>query len=250
MTPLLVMAQVEYYLENLHTAEYEGVSISEILEEYAFCIIPMCNPDGIALSQFGLEGLRSEELRTTVLSIYEQDKVKFALTGTLEQYLSEWKANARGVDLNRNFDTDDFGTYPVMSRPCYLNYPGERPESEPETKAIVNYIRELDSLVLSLAIHSQGEVIYYNCGQENLKEAHALAVKVSEFTGYKLETEVRHDSALDDWCNKVLGVPSVTIETGSRPCPLPLSEFDKIWNVNRDLFLFAAVYDSSSRDQS
>ncbi len=243
MTPLLVMAQVEYYLNSYETESYEGIPLSEIFDEYAFCIIPMCNPDGISLSQLGLDGIRSEALRDTVLSVYEKDKLSGFVNGSLDDYLATWKANARGVDINRNFDTDDFGTYPIMSRPCFMNYPGEKPESEPETRAIAGYIKGLDKLVLSLAIHSQGEVIYFNCGQDNYSEAHALATKVSQFTGYKLETEEHHNSALDDWCNKALGIPSVTIETGSRPCPLPISEFDKIWQTNRDLFLFAAVYD-------
>ena len=242
MTPMLVMAQLEHYLYYYNTESYEGVKFSEIFEDYAFCILPMCNPDGITLAQSGLDGIRSEELRETILSIYELDRVKFSLDGTLDEYLSEWKANARGVDLNRNFDTDDFGTYPTMSRPCYLNHPGASPISEPETVAMTNYVKSLKNPVLSLAIHSQGEVIYFNCGQKNFDDAEALALKVGEFTGYKVETDERHDSAFDDWCNKTLSIPSVTVETGSVPCPLPIEEFDKIWQKNRDLWLFAALY--------
>ena len=242
MTPMLVMAQLEYYLYYYDTGSAGVVPFSEIFEDYAFCILPMCNPDGITLSQFGLDGIRSESLRETILSIYELDRVKFSFNGTLDEYLAEWKANARGVDLNRNFDTDDFGTYPVMSRPCYLNYPGKNPLSEPETAAMVEYVRNLKNPVLSIAMHSQGEVIYFNCGQENFDEAKALADEVGSFTGYKIETDVRHDSAFDDWCNKVMRIPSVTVETGNVPCPLPIEQFDKIWQSNRDLWVILALY--------
>ena len=242
MTPMLVMAQLEHYLYYYNAEREDGTTYAEALLDYAICILPMCNPDGITLAQKGLEGIRSEELRATILSIYELDREKFSFTGTLDEYLSEWKANARGVDLNRNFDTDDFATYPVMSRPCYLNYPGERPLSEPETAAMVSYVKSLENPVFSVAMHSQGEVIYYNCGQSNIDEARSLAESLASWTGYQLETEVRHDSAFDDWCNKVMGIPSATVETGKVPCPLPISEFDKIWQDNRDLWLFAVLY--------
>ena len=242
MTPMLVMAQLEHYLYYYNVEREDGTTYAEALSDYAICILPMCNPDGITLAQKGLEGIRSESLRATILSIYELDREKFSFTGTLDEYLSEWKANARGVDLNRNFDTDDFATYPVMSRPCYLNYPGERPLSEPETAAMVSYVKSLSNPVFSVAMHSQGEVIYYNCGQSNIDEARSLAESLASWTGYKLETEVRHDSAFDDWCNKVMGIPSATVETGKVPCPLPISEFDKIWQDNRDLWLFAVLY--------
>lgn len=242
MTPMLVMAQLEHYLYYYDTESAGVVPFSEIFEEYSFCILPMCNPDGITLAQMGLDGIRSEELRETILSIYELDRVKFELDGTLDEYLSEWKANARGVDLNRNFDTDDFGTYPTMSRPCYLNHPGTSPLSEPETKAMTEYVRSLSNPVLSIAVHSQGEVIYFNCGQKNYDESKDLSEKLAQWTGYKLETDVRHDSAFDDWCNKVMNIPSATVETGNSPCPLPIEEFDKIWQDNRDLWLLAALY--------
>ena len=242
MTPMLVMAQLEHYLYYYDTESYEGTPLSELFEEYAICILPMCNPDGITLAEEGLDGIRSEELKETILSIYELDRVKFEYTGTLDEYLSEWKANARGVDLNRNFDTDDFGTYPTMSRPCFMNHPGEYPLSEPETIALTEYVKSLKNPVLSVAVHSQGEVIYFNCGQDNFDEARALSESLASLTGYKLELDERHDSAFDDWCNKALGIPSATIETGSLPCPLPIEEFDKIWQTTLDLWPYLITY--------
>jgi g-D-glutamyl-meso-diaminopimelate peptidase len=242
MTPMLVMAQLEHYLYYYDTESFENIPLSEIFEEYSFCILPMCNPDGITLAEMGLDGIRSEELRETILGIYELDKVKFAYTGTFDEYLSEWKANARGVDLNRNFDTEDFGSYPTMSRPCFMNHPGENPLSEPETRAMTEYVKSLKNPVLSIAVHSQGEVIYFNCGQDNFDESKELASKLSEWTGYELDDEVKYSSAFDDWCNKVMNIPSATVETGKSPCPLPIGEFDKIWQDNRDLWLLAALY--------
>ena len=37
-----------------------------------------------------------------------------------------------------------------------------------------------------------------------------------------------------DWVQLVLGKPSVTIETGKKPCPLTLDEFPAIWHRNRE----------------
>ena len=248
LTPLLVMAQLEHYLQNYASGSYGGVKYSEIFDDYSIRIIPMCNPDGIVISQRGLEGLNSLELRSAVISIYEKDKKDKLFEGSMSEYLSKWKANARGVDINRNFDTEDWGHGSNMSRPCFMNYHGESPESEPETKAITDYVKGLKNPVLSLSVHSQGEVIYFNCGQENYTESYLLAEAVSEFCKYELKLEERRDSAFDDWCNKALGIPAVTIETGSLPCPLPISEFEKIWNSNRELWAFAVLYHKNIKE--
>ena len=242
MTPLLVMAQLEYYLYSYDTGSLGEASFSELFNEYSIEILPMCNPDGITLAEEGLDGIRSESLRQTILSIYELDTEKGITSAPLDEYLSTWKANARGVDLNRNFDTDDFGASPTMSRPCFMNHPGEHPLSEPETRALTDFVLGLTNPVLHLAVHSQGEVIYFNCGQDNYAEALSLAETASATTGYKIEMDARHVSAFDDWCNKALGVPSITVETGSVPCPLPIDELDAIWNKNRDLWIIAILW--------
>lgn len=242
MTPMLVMRQLEYYLYSYDTESYKGIPLSEIFDEYAFCIMPMCNPDGISLSQFGLNGIRSEELRNKITAIYEADKQDGFVNGTMNDYLSVWKANARGVDINRNFDTEDFSSSSKMARPSFMNYHGESAESEPETKAMADFVRDLENPVLSIAVHSQGEVIYFNCGQKNYDEAHDFGASVSDLTKYVLQYSLRRDSAFDDWCNKNMQIPAITVETGSLPCPLPISEFDEIWAVNRDLWLFSALY--------
>lgn len=243
LTPLLVMKQLEFYLYNYDTAEYGGIPLSEIFEEYQFCILPMCNPDGVTLSQFGLGAIKSGELKDTIRSVYESDKQRGYTSDTLDKYLHYWKANARGVDLNRNFDTSDWSELSYVSIPSFRNYKGESPLSEPESKAMTSYVDSLSNPVLSIAIHSQGKVIYFDCGQEDVGPSLELAQKISQLSGYKLENEPRREAAFDDWCIIERSIPSVTVETGEYTVtePIPLWQFNTIWNATRDLWVHVAV---------
>ena len=243
LTPLLVMKQLEFYLYNYDTAEYGGVPLSDIFEEYTFCILPMCNPDGITLTQFGVSSIRDLKLRDKITSIYKSDKSKGYVDDVFSKYITYWKANASGVDINRNFNTADWEDVLYVKQPSHRNYKGEAPETEPETKALVSFVNSLSNPVLSLAIHSQGEVLYYNSGQKDLSASEELAETVSELNGYTVDGEVRHDAAFDDWCILNKGIPSVTIETGSYKVtePIPEDEFKEIWKDNRDLWVHVAV---------
>ena len=237
MTPMLVMKQIEYYLSNYDTGSYGGIPLAEIFEEYAFCILPMCNPDGIALVQNGVEALSSPQLRDTVISIYNTDKKNIPDFADMElnEYLKYWKANARGVDLNRNFNTPAWESNGVR-KPCFTDCRGESPLSEPESKAMVDYVMSLSNPVCSVAVHSRGEVVFFDCGQSDKLPAFELASLISAVNGYTVSYDPRSVAAFDDWCIIDRGIPSVTVETGISSCPLPIDEFEKIWNDNRDLW--------------
>ena len=244
LTPLLVMKQIEFYLYNYDTAEYGGVSLAEIFEEFQFCILPMCNPDGVTLAMFGIGAIKNAELKEAINSVYQSDKSRgYIDDDTLTEYLTYWKANARGVDLNRNFDTADWESVSYVAQPSFRNYKGESPLSEPESMAMANYTESLSNPVLSLAVHSQGEVIYFDSGQKNIHPSLNLAKKVSELTGYDIIYDTKHDAAFDDWCIINKNIPSVTIETGEYSVDeaIPLSEFESIWNTCRDLWVHVAV---------
>lgn len=243
LTPMLVMKQLEFYLYNYDTAEYGGVPLADIFEEYTFCVLPMCNPDGITLTQFGVSAIRDSKLRDKITAVYKSDKSKGYVSDVFSKYITYWKANARGVDINRNFNTSDWEDVFYVKQPSYQNYKGESPETEPETKALVSFVNSLSNPVLSLAIHSQGEVLYYNSGQKDLSASERLAEIVSELNRYNIEDEVRHDAAFDDWCILNKGIPSVTVEIGSYNVkePIPPTEFEDIWEANRDLWSHVAV---------
>ncbi len=82
---------------------------------------------------------------------------------------SRWQANARGVDLNHNFDAG-FELCKQAEQSAGIlgpgpgKYGGERPESEPETRSICRFIRTQPVRQL-YAFHSQGEEIYYQYGE-------------------------------------------------------------------------------------
>ncbi len=234
MTPLLVMRQIEYYLYNYDDFDF--------WDSYSVAVMPMCNPDGIALAQSGLSAIRSESLRAAISDTYALDLEAKLTTDTFEEYLKLWKANARGVDINRNFDTEDFAGKGTAKQQSFANYAGAFPVSEPETAAMVAFAESLSSPVLALSMHSQGEVIYFNCGQNDQNAAQNFGVAISDHTRYQLMYSERRDSAFEDWCNKVLGVPALTVETGSVPCPLPISEFDRMFEKCRLLWQVSAKY--------
>nr|MDE7325365.1 peptidase [Lachnospiraceae bacterium] len=104
MTSQLVMAQLEFYLGLREDAVYGGKTVKELFDTVSIHLFPMMNPDGISISQYGLDGVSDATLRADIKSWYDRDRANGQTANTFENYLKLWKANARGVDLNRNFD--------------------------------------------------------------------------------------------------------------------------------------------------
>lgn len=234
ITAQLVMRQLVQLLSDQSTnGSYENIAVRELLSNTEIHFIPMANPDGIGISQLGLEGLRTEAVRETVRQIAEKDGK--ALT---ESYLRQWKSNANGVDLNRNFDARWESYNDHLGHASADHYKGTAPECELESKAFADLTRQFQ-FDATLSYHTQGEVIYWNFGQEGeLKNMSLLlANRVSELTGYRLDGNFQ---ALDtagykDWAISKLGIPSLTIEAGHGGNPVDPAQMDEIWRENRDV---------------
>jgi len=246
LTPLLVMKQIEFYLTYYHSGSYNGSSYKDLFDKCCFYIVPMTNPDGIMLSQQGLSSLSDSDQKKIVEDVYRTDfKKEYTSQEDINEYLKYWKANANGVDLNRNFDAlwEDYKM--GEKEPCHKSYKGPSPASEPETKALAALTDSLPTKPAAvLCIHSQGEVLYWNCGQSPalLSSTRAFTAALADRTGYKLVEEQNNDASFSDWCALEKGLIAVTVETGKGTCPLFIDKFEDIWFDNYDLLPLTARY--------
>ena len=171
-------------------ASYRGISYSRLFESVCFFIIPMVNPDGVLISQYGSSGIHDKELQK-LISKMATGKYKY------------WKANARGVDLNRNYSTG-FARGTLFYAGAQ-EYAGKSPFSERETRALVKLIHIVKPKMV-INYHSAGHLIYY-------REAGKLVRLVRRLTGYKLCQELEPANGnLGDWLSE-LGIEWCTLET-------------------------------------
>lgn len=240
MTSLLVMEQLEYCLNGYYTEEYNGVLFKDLFDEYAVHIVPMLNPDGVAISQFGKEGIRDEAIREN-LSVMYQNAVENGDTDyTEERFYQRWKANALGVDLNNNFD-GRWETLKGAESPAGWSYKGEAPESEAESRCITELIRGLSDPVTVVSYHATGSVLWWDYGQtgEFMERCTEQAELVSSLTGYPLNPYAEGSAGgLSDWiiADYYGEIVPETIEIGKGEAPLNISEFSDIWKRNKDIF--------------
>ena len=244
LTPLLVMKQMEFYLSYYEAGSCHDHTYRSLLNEFCFYVVPMTNPDGIMLAQAGLSSLSDEELYKGIYATYYKDyQYEYTQQTSVNEYLKIWKANANGVDLNRNFDAL-WDEYDGIKRPSHKNYKGTAAASEPETRAMVELTERLSNVRAVLCIHSQGEVLYWNCGQPEplANQTRLFAKMISRENGYRVIPDQNNDASFSDWCALKKGLIAVTVETGTDSCPLPISQFPTIWEQNYDLFMQSAAY--------
>ena len=183
-------------------------------ENVCYHVIPMSNPDGVTLSQ-------TQTLNENQAQIYLRDLAYGYVNLGQNEYARQWKANALGVDLNRNFPAgwENKAEHP---EPSISRYRGESPLCAAESKALADYTqsRQFDS---TFSFHSHGSVLYYAYGSKQPVNdlSYSLALAVQKQTGY---TPIGYDgttgAGYKDWAMDALGIPSLTVEIGSTQTPL------------------------------
>ena len=236
MTAQLVMKQLEYYCAHYEDGSYNGTAYRDIFENTCFVIVPMVNPDGVSISQFGEEGLNREDLRQNLRAIYESDQNGGYTDEAYDTYLTRWKANGMGVDLNRNYSP---GWESVTDRtaPSSGLYKGTQPGSEAESQALMSLVDGLNSPLLAISYHSYGALVYWQYGQAEplWSQNQQLAAHVEALTTY-YQAGYSNEAGFSNWCVNVKKIPSVTVETGTVPAPLPLDQFELLWNQNKEMW--------------
>lgn len=228
MNTWIMMKSLEENLKNWDTVLPNGETYGQIFEDCCIYLLPMVNPDGVTISQFGFDGIRNEELRN-----YGRN-----LKGASNP--ERWKANARGVDLNRQFSV---GWNSVINEnaPSSDSYNGVAPFTEPEAIAVKNALEQRE-FVAGITYHTMEGAIYWNLGQQGelLVRNQMLANHCQQISGYRLDPGPSDLKGLEyNYMIFEKGIPTVCIETGRKYSPLPYSEWESVWRENH--MMLAAV---------
>ena len=223
MTSQLVMKQTAVFLKNLAAGNtYADQTYEELLQNVAIHVVPM--------SQFGMDGILTEAVKERVREIA-------ALDGSAAEgnYLTRWKANGNGVDINRNFDAL-WESYAGPSHPSCDHYKGESVGCEPESAALIQ-LTETEMFDRTISYHTQGSVIYWYFAQEGelYDETLDFANCISNITGYPTDANYEYldPAGYKDWGICKLGIAGLTVEVGRETSPVPASQFADIWAKNQ-----------------
>ena len=242
ITTNLCMKQIEYALYYYESGGWDGKRLSDMFESTCLHFVPMANPDGVSISQFGLDGIRNEELKEGIRKIYEDDLKAGRTSDGFDKYLVRWKANVRGINLNQNFDANWEEARGSSDVPSYSYYSGERPESERESQALANLFRSR-SYKAVINYHSMGKVIYWDIEGNKVREkSRFLANNMLALTGYQMLYSGEGGGFKDYVQTYGQGTPSVTLEVGKGEAPVPSSQMDEIWAENKFVWLYALKY--------
>ena len=197
-----------------------GIIPAKAIAKRGLSVIPVLNPDGVEINLFGKSAALSSSKQIERLS--KGDYI-------------HWNANARGVDINHNFDAG-WSVLQKMERkngifgPSPRQYGGPRPFSEPETRAVCGFCSTFDIKRL-YSFHSQGEEIFWYYGPKTPLISRDMAFEFSEACGYKpvFPSGMASHGGLKDWYIEKFGRPGFTVEIGKGENPLPAEDFDEIY---------------------
>jgi len=217
----------DYLLALTNQMAIRGIQALPLYLSTNISAVPMVNPDGVDLVLNGPSPQRRDELI----------RINNGSTD-----FSGWKANIRSVDLNNqypaNWEIEKERKEPKAPAP--RDFPGYRPLTEPEAIAMAE-LAQREDFDRMLAFHTQGQEFYW--GYEGLEpeESARLAEIFERASGYRAVRYIDSHAGYKDWFIQQFRKPGFTIELGRGINPLPLSQFDEIYEDVLGIFL-ASLY--------
>ncbi len=209
-----------------------GVNLSDIFEHRGLIVVPLCNPDGVEIALGGPK--TAKQLCSPIEAIIKKSD-------------KSWQANARGVDLNHNFDAGwdilkKLERQAGITSPSPRQYGGICPQSEPETKALVSLCNALN-IKKVVAFHSQGEEIYYYYGPNTPPESELMADALAASSGYQVRKPegLASHGGFKDWFIKAKSRPGFTVEVGVGQNPLPIQMLEPIYEKIKEMMIVAML---------
>lgn len=196
----------------------------------------MVNPDGVDLVndylKSGINYENAKNISTNYLNI---------------PFPSGWKANIRGVDLNLQFPAGWENAREIKYSQGYISpaprdFVGYGPLTEPEALALYNFTLS-NNFKLVLTYHTQGKEIYWQFQNYTPQNSLAIGTAFANSSGYVLADTPYNSSfaGYKDWFIQQYRRPGFTIEAGLGENPLPISQFNEIYNDNIGILIQGAT---------
>jgi len=207
-------------------------NVTKIVDHFTFYIFPLVNPDGYAYT-------------------WASDRM--------------WRKNRRensarsfGVDLNRNWD-NHWGGAGSSSDPNSDIYHGKSAFSEPETKAVSDFIKTLKGVKMGIDFHSYSQLILRPYGWTNklpptesvmkaigdgMAGAIRATTKMNYISEHSIDLYITAGTALD-WFYEPAGFYGYTIElrdTGAYGFVLPPAQIKPTGQENFAACVWSATY--------
>ena len=225
-TPIVMTFVNDYLLSLTNNSSIRGIYTLPLYVQTNLNIVPMVNPDGVDLV---LNGLPANETIRANLIEWNNGSTDF----------SGWKANINGVDLNDQFPAQwELERERNPKTPGPRDYGGESPLSQPESIAMAELTREMD-FARVLAFHTQGEVIYWGFQGIEPPGSEQLVNAFARVSGYEPIQSIDSYAGYKDWFIQDWNRPGFTVELGLGTNPLPISQFDEIYEKALGIFLVA-----------
>lgn len=233
ITVTVLVGWLQKLCKSIETGrQFCGFDVRSAFRKKGVVAVPCHNPDGTEIT-FG-NGVLSPLDRSALAEICGGDPAIF-------------NCNLNGVDLNHNFDAGwtelrRLEKESGIDGPSPRRFGGPFPESEPETRAIVNLCHEFNPRQ-AIALHSQGEEIYWRYGDSLPKHAEVMAHILAISCNYTLaEPEgIASHGGFKDWFIREFNRPAFTFEIGKGKNPLPVTDTPALLKRLSDTLLIAAL---------
>ena len=226
ITSLLLLKFAEEFARAIReNRQILGQNAADIAAAATIYMVPMVDPDGVDLVTGAIEPG----------SIPYENALRLAGNYPDIPFPDGWKANLLGVDLNLNYpagwrEAREIKFSQGFTRPGPRDYVGRAPLGQMESRAMAEFTEYLDP-ALVLALHTQGEEIYWQFRDYQVPGARELGEQLAAVSGYTLADTPYESSfaGFKDWFIQEFRRPGYTVEAGKGVNPLPLEQFDEIY---------------------